>query len=112
MSEPAIRLVVDGDPQSRVAKNGASPVEIPAARLAASRVLALALVATLENDTDNDPEKNNFSLRDLTRRFEANLIRSTLEETGGRQRRAARLLRVNVSSLNAKMRRYKLHPKK
>ena len=112
MSEPAIRLVVDPDAQPRVAKNRAASVEIPAVKFAASRVLAMALVATLENESESDPEKNHFSLRELLQRFEVNLIKSALEHTGNRQRRAARLLSINVSSLNARIKRYKLDPKK
>lgn len=38
--------------------------------------------------------------------YEADLIRSALMQTGGRQRKAARLLNVKVSTLNAKIKRY------
>jgi len=41
-------------------------------------------------------------------RFEAELIRSALARTQGRQRRAARLLGMKVTTLNAKIRRYKI----
>jgi DNA-binding protein Fis len=40
--------------------------------------------------------------------FEAELIRSALIETGGRQRRAARLLGMKVTTLNNKIKRYNL----
>lgn len=40
--------------------------------------------------------------------YEADLIRSALMQTGGRQRKAARLLNVKVSTLNAKIKRYGL----
>ena len=39
-------------------------------------------------------------------RFESEIIRDALRKTGGHQRRAARLLGVKVSTLNAKIRRY------
>lgn len=39
-------------------------------------------------------------------RFETEVIRDALRKTGGHQRRAARLLGVKVSTLNAKIRRY------
>jgi transcriptional regulator with GAF, ATPase, and Fis domain len=42
------------------------------------------------------------------RRFEAELIRSALIETGGRQRQAARLLGTKVTTLNTKIKRYKI----
>ena len=41
-------------------------------------------------------------------RFEAELIRSALNQTGGRQRRAARLLQMKVSTLHRKIKLYKL----
>ena len=40
------------------------------------------------------------------RRFESDLIRCALIRTGGRQRRAARLLGMSVATLNAKIKRY------
>ncbi|HKS26671.1 MAG TPA: helix-turn-helix domain-containing protein [Pyrinomonadaceae bacterium] len=39
-------------------------------------------------------------------RFEINLIRSALERTSGHQTRAARLLGINVTTLNHKIKRY------
>jgi DNA-binding NtrC family response regulator len=41
-------------------------------------------------------------------RFEAELIRSALVSTQGRQRRAARLLGMKVTTLNTKIKRYKI----
>jgi DNA-binding NtrC family response regulator len=41
-------------------------------------------------------------------RFEVNLIRSALERTGCHQTRAARLLGINVTTLNHKIKRYKI----
>lgn len=41
-------------------------------------------------------------------RFEVNLIRSALERTGGHQTRAARLLGINVTTLNHKIKRYRI----
>lgn len=42
-------------------------------------------------------------------RFEVNLIRSALERTGGHQTRAARLLGINVTTLNHKIKRYNIN---
>jgi DNA-binding NtrC family response regulator len=42
-------------------------------------------------------------------RFETELIRGALMQTGGRQRRAARLLGVKVPTLHAKMKRYNIN---
>ena len=46
--------------------------------------------------------------RDYLRRFETELIRSALIQTGGRQRQAARLLGTKVTTLNTKIKRYKI----
>jgi DNA-binding NtrC family response regulator len=42
------------------------------------------------------------------RRFESDLIRCALIRTGGRQRRAARLLGIKATTLNAKIKRYRI----
>jgi DNA-binding NtrC family response regulator len=40
------------------------------------------------------------------RRFEIDLIRRALEQTGGHQSRAARLLGMNATTLNSKIKTY------
>lgn len=83
---------------------------IPMARLDAVRILAMALVRALESGSEGDPGRGvAINLRDEVRRFEANLIKSALAYTGGRQRRAARLLGINVSTMNERIKRYKLN---
>jgi DNA-binding NtrC family response regulator len=42
------------------------------------------------------------------RLFESDLIRCALIRTGGRQRRAARLLGIKAATLNAKIKRYRI----
>jgi DNA-binding NtrC family response regulator len=44
------------------------------------------------------------------RRFETDLIRWALMRTGGHQRRAARILNLKVTTLNAKIKRYRIQP--
>ena len=44
------------------------------------------------------------------RRFETDLIRWALMHTGGHQRRAARMLNLKVTTLNAKIKRYGIRP--
>jgi DNA-binding NtrC family response regulator len=44
------------------------------------------------------------------RRFETDLIRWALMRTGGHQRRAARMLNLKVTTLNAKIKRYRIQP--
>ena len=83
---------------------------IPVAKLDAVRILAMALVRALESGSEGDPGRGvGINLRDEVQRFEANLIKSALAYTGGRQRRAARLLGINVSTMNERIKRYKLN---
>jgi DNA-binding NtrC family response regulator len=43
------------------------------------------------------------------RRFEIDLIRRALEQTGGHQSRAARLLGMNATTLNSKIKTYNIN---
>lgn len=52
--------------------------------------------------------ENGIDFYEVVSRFEAQLIESALEATGGRQNRAAGLLRLRKSTLNAKMKQLKL----
>ncbi|HEX5707294.1 MAG TPA: helix-turn-helix domain-containing protein [Pyrinomonadaceae bacterium] len=49
-----------------------------------------------------------LDLHTEVQRFECEIIRDALKRTGGHQRRAARLLGVKVSTLNAKIKRYQI----
>ena len=51
-----------------------------------------------------------LSLPDKVRRFEIELICRTLLRTGGHQARAAQLLGVNATTLNSKLKRYRISP--
>jgi DNA-binding NtrC family response regulator len=64
-------------------------------------------------------ELGNLSYLDLTsgidlyeevHRFEVRLIQQALEETDGHQVQAARLLGLNITTLNAKIKRYGIDP--
>ena len=46
---------------------------------------------------------------DQVRRFEIDLIRRALEQTGGHQSRAARLLGMNATTLNSKIKTYRIN---
>jgi DNA-binding NtrC family response regulator len=48
------------------------------------------------------------SLHDEVREFEIELINTALSKTHGHQRQAAKLLGLKVTTLNAKMKRYKI----
>ncbi len=51
-----------------------------------------------------------IDLGDEMRRLEIHLIRRALEETGGHQVQAARLLGINVTTLHSKIKRYGIKP--
>jgi DNA-binding NtrC family response regulator len=72
-------------------------------------VLAVSLLKQIETIEQRD-EKDaiELNLHDQVQQFEAALIRSALERTGGRQRRAARLLGVKVTTLNTKIKRHQI----
>ncbi len=62
---------------------------------------------TLKRGTSADQiERRN--LHDEVREFEIDLINNALAKTQGHQRKAARLLGLKVTTLNAKMKRYNI----
>jgi transcriptional regulator with GAF, ATPase, and Fis domain len=63
----------------------------------------------LQYESDYGEDEPNLSLRDEVRRFEINLIRRALTRTHGSQVEAARVLGLKATTLNAKMKRYRLH---
>ena len=48
---------------------------------------------------------------DEVKRFEIDMIRRALDQTGGHQSRAARLLGLNATTLNSKIKSYNIHPR-
>jgi DNA-binding NtrC family response regulator len=78
------------------------------ARIASLKVLVFTLlteIESLENRLESSDESS-LNLQEEVHRFEAALIRVALSKTGGRQRRAARLLGTKVTTLNTKIKRY------
>ena len=74
---------------------------------------ALSLLNQLEPLSREQPTNGGqkvSSLHEEVRRFEIQLIRNALAQTRGHQKRAARLLGVKATTLNAKMKRYKMLP--
>ncbi|MEP6923840.1 MAG: helix-turn-helix domain-containing protein [Pyrinomonadaceae bacterium] len=77
-------------------------------RLQALKVLSHSILSEIEA-LRSEGKMNSNSKIDLAgevQNFEADLIRCALVRTGGRQRQAARLLNVKVSTLNAKIKRF------
>lgn len=61
--------------------------------------------ATLKNEIEND---KSISLLDELQRFEADMIRCALIRSMGNQTRAAKLLKLKITTLHAKIRRHKI----
>src|SRR3982750_936349 len=81
-------------------------------RIAALRELTLTLLREVEalGGSQSQETKRSISLQEEVRRFEIDLIRYALRQTGGHQVRAARLLGLKVTTLNSKIIRYKIDP--
>jgi DNA-binding NtrC family response regulator len=82
------------------------------AKLKTLKELTLALlqeVETLKGGADYEGRAG-VNFNEEVRRFESDLIRWALLRTGGHQRRAARLLNMKVTTLNAKIKRYGISP--
>ena len=78
-------------------------------RMSYLKVLALSLLREIASAEDGESQGNDtIDLQAEVRRFETELIRSALIHTGGRQRQAARLLGTKVTTLNTKIKRYKI----
>jgi transcriptional regulator with GAF, ATPase, and Fis domain len=79
-------------------------------RIETLREIALTLLEKLNSLQSARPESSDGSVKlsDEVQRFEIDLIRSALDRTGGNQVRAARLLGVKPTTLNAKLKRYKI----
>jgi DNA-binding NtrC family response regulator len=74
--------------------------------------LTLALLKEVESLKGNESPDGRLSVNfaEEVRRFETDLIRWALMHTGGHQRRAARMLNIKVTTLNAKIKRYGIRP--
>ena len=79
-------------------------------RINCLKVLALSLlreIASVEKVGESEGG-DSIDLHAEVQRFEEELIRSALIQTGGRQRPAARLLGTKITTLNTKIKRYKI----
>src|SRR5712691_12501786 len=79
-------------------------------RIETLREIVLTLLEKLESLQSARPGRGESGVKlcDEVQRFEIDLIRSALERTDGNQVRAARLLGVKPTTLNAKLKRYKI----
>ena len=74
------------------------------------RMMTMTLLNELNALTQNrrEPAGHRIDLKAEVLRFESELIRSALQATRGQQRRAARLLGTNATTLNTKLKRLKI----
>jgi DNA-binding NtrC family response regulator len=70
--------------------------------------LALEMIAAAEGASGAIDIARGVSFYDEVRRFEIDLIRRALDQTGGHQSRAARLLGLNATTLNSKIKNYNI----
>jgi DNA-binding NtrC family response regulator len=79
-------------------------------RVEALRELARALLLEVEalGESCALDLGSGIKIHDELRRFEIDLIWQALKLTGGHQKKAARLLGLNATTLNAKLKRYKI----
>lgn len=69
---------------------------------------ALKMVAATEGVSSDIDLARGVSFYDEVKRFEIDLIRRALDQTGGHQSRAARLLGLNATTLNSKIKSYNI----
>src|SRR5215831_7271527 len=79
-------------------------------RLSTLREVVLALLREVESLRINEPARHAVRLYDEVQRFETELISSALSRTHGNQTAAAAILGVKLSTLNSKIKRYKISP--
>jgi DNA-binding NtrC family response regulator len=85
-----------------------SEARISNPQLESMKIVVLALLNRIDalEEQVSWRRSEQLDLRDEVNQFEEALIRAALTSTKGRQRRAARVLGMKVSTLNAKIKRY------
>ena len=80
--------------------------------LTSLREAAITLLREVETlASQQEPQTNErLGLQEEVQRYESELIREALQRTRGNQRRAARLLRDKVTTLNCKIKRLGIQP--
>lgn len=70
--------------------------------------LAMEMIRATEGSSGDLDISRGVNFYDEVKKFEIDLIRRALEQTGGHQSRAARLLGLNATTLNSKIKTYNL----
>jgi transcriptional regulator with PAS, ATPase and Fis domain len=105
--EPLISALPDQISSHRVVQPGGTPLR---RRIAALSSLVASLDVAIE-DLENSawPRlQDNFDFYDEVRRYEISLIRKALRLARGSQTAAARLLKLNATTLNSKIKKYRI----
>jgi DNA-binding NtrC family response regulator len=71
--------------------------------------LAFKILTDTEGVSGNIDLARGANFYDEVKKFEIDLIRQALKQTGGHQSRAARLLGLNATTLNSKIKTYNIH---
>jgi DNA-binding NtrC family response regulator len=66
------------------------------------------MIAATEGASSDIDLSRGVSFYEEVKKFEIDLIRRALEQTGGHQSRAARLLGLNATTLNSKIKGYNI----
>ena len=98
--------------QPQQPQTASAPDQAASVRLKTLREMTLALLQEIESIKGHGSfeARPTVDFADEVRRFETDLIRWALLRTGGHQRRAARMLNLKVTTLNAKIKRYRIQP--
>jgi transcriptional regulator with GAF, ATPase, and Fis domain len=88
------------------------PPTAAAGSIGALKELVIRLLREVQGMADVTPHNINAGLDfyDEVSRFETDLIRRALLQTGGHQVRAAKLLNLKVTTLNSKIKHYNISP--
>jgi len=70
--------------------------------------LATEMIKSTEGKSADIDISRGVNFYDEVKKFEIDLIRRALDQTGGHQSRAARLLGLNATTLNSKIKTYNL----
>lgn len=73
--------------------------------------LGKEIFAASEGASSDTDLSRGVNFYEEVKRFEIDLLRRALEQTGGHQSRAARLLGLNATTLNSKIKTYNITPK-
>ncbi len=73
--------------------------------------LAREMIIDSEGSSEQTDISRGVNFYEEVRRFETDLIRRALDQTGGHQSRAARLLGLNATTLNSKIKSYNILPR-